>query len=57
MELTKKELQDMYLSMSNKELATKLGVSVVTLSKLIKDNNIKPKGKGNWYNRKAIRII
>lgn len=57
MELTKEKLQEMYYSMSNTELANKLGISLVTLSKLVKDNAIEPKGKGNWYNRKPIRII
>jgi DNA-binding CsgD family transcriptional regulator len=57
MELTKTELQDMYNSMSNQELADKLNISKPTLSKLLKDNNIKLKGSGNGYNKLKIRIV
>lgn len=57
MELTKEELQRMYDSMSNQELADKLEMSKPTLSKLLKSNNIKLKGSGNGYNKTKIRII
>lgn len=57
MDITKKELQKMYDSMSNQQLADKLKMSKPTLSKLLKDNDIKLKGSGNGYNKLKIRII
>ncbi len=57
MELTKNELQELYDSMSNQELADKLSISKPTLSKLLKDNGIRLKGSGNGYNKLKIRIV
>ena len=57
MDITKKELQKMYDSMSNQQLADKLKMSKPTLSKLLKANDIILKGSGNGYNKLKIRII
>jgi DNA-binding Xre family transcriptional regulator len=46
MTINKKELTKLYNSMSNKNLAEKLGISIVTLLKLLKDSSIELKGKG-----------
>lgn len=39
-EITKKELEDMYKSMTNEEVCKKLKMSKPTLTKLLKQNNI-----------------
>lgn len=46
MTIEKTELEKMYNSMSNSALAAKLGVSIVTLLKLLTDSGIELKGKG-----------
>jgi len=46
MTIGKEELENLYNSMSNKDLSEKLGISAVTLNKLIKDSGIELKGKG-----------
>ena len=57
MDITKKQLQEMYNSMSNQELADKLQMSKPTLSKLLKENEIILKGSGNSFNKLKIRIV
>jgi len=52
MELTKKELQDLYNSMTNEELCKKLDVSKPTLIKYLTDLEIPMKGKG--YKKKLV---
>ncbi len=44
--ITKQELQKMYDTMKNKDIAEKLGVSTTTLISLLKRAGIKMKGKG-----------
>lgn len=44
--ITKEELQRMYDTMTNKEIADKLGVSTQTLITTLKKAGIKMKGKG-----------
>ena len=44
--LTKAELQKMYDTMKNKDIAEKLGVSLPTLTSLLKKAGIKMKGRG-----------
>ncbi|MCP4354039.1 MAG: HTH domain-containing protein [Proteobacteria bacterium] len=44
--INKSELVELYKTMSNKELADKLGVSIVTLIKTLKASGIELKGKG-----------
>ena len=56
--IKKSELKKMYLSMSNKDLCEKLGVTLPTLMKYLKLAGIKKKGSGNRTNTKAkIKII
>ena len=57
MDITKKQLQEMYNSMSNQELADKLQMSKPTLSKLLKENEIILKGSGNSFKKLKIRIV
>lgn len=57
MELSKQDLQDMYYSMSNKELCKKLGITNVTLVSLLKRNGIVLKGPGNRTDRFKISVI
>ena len=57
MEITKKQLLEMYQKMTNKELAEKLGVSTVTLENTLKSLGVKLKGKGNRQERKKIKIV
>lgn len=45
-QITKQELQKMYDTMKNKDIAEKLGISLPTLTSLLKKAGIKMKGKG-----------
>ena len=45
MELTKKELQNLYNTLSMKELCYKLNVTHTTIYKLLRDNKISKKSK------------
>jgi len=51
LEITKSELEILYLSNKNKVVCEKLGISEMTLIKLLKENGIKNKGKGNYHNK------
>ncbi len=44
--INKSELEEYYKTMSNKDLADKLGISIVTLIKILKASGIELKGKG-----------
>lgn len=55
MEITKSELEILYLNNKNKEVCEKLGISEVTLIKLLKENGISKKGKGNYH--KKIKVV
>lgn len=57
MKITKEALEDKYNSMSNDDLAKELGITKVTLIKLLKDSGIPLKGKGNFYNRNKIQVV
>ena len=57
MEVTKEELKDWYYSMTNAELCKKLGVSKITMIKLVKESGIKLKGKGGGFASKKVRVI
>lgn len=46
MQITKAQLQEMYKTMTNKELAKKLGVSETTLTKVLVKSGITLKGRG-----------
>lgn len=46
MTIEKNELEKLYNTMSNKALSEKLGVSIVTLLKILTDAGIELKGKG-----------
>ncbi|MCP4988527.1 MAG: hypothetical protein GY928_21485 [Colwellia sp.] len=46
MKITKEKLEKLYNSMTNQELCLELGVSMPTLSKMLKDSGIKRKGSG-----------
>jgi len=45
MQLTKTELEHMYYSMTNRELANKLGITVGYVHQLVEKHGIKTKGK------------
>jgi len=45
-QITVKQLEKKYNSMTNQELCLDLGVSMPTLSKMLKDSGIKRKGSG-----------
>lgn len=57
MTITKEELERKYRSMKNEDLASELGVSVVTLLKLLDESGIERKGSGNAYHRDRVRVI
>ena len=57
MEITLAELKDLYYNNSNKYVAEYLGVSVVTLLKILKDNNVELKGRGNGTEKTKVRVI
>ena len=58
MTINKDELEDLYNSMSNKDLAEKLNISAMTLGQLIKDSGIEPKGKGGGMAaEKKIKVV
>lgn len=46
LKITKEKLEKLYNSMTNKELCIELGVSMPTLSKMLKDSGIQRKGSG-----------
>jgi|26BtaG_2_1085354.scaffolds.fasta_scaffold18456_3 DNA-binding CsgD family transcriptional regulator len=54
--ISKKVFEEMYNSMTNYQLADKLGVSIGTIKNLLKKYNIKPKGKGNRLPKSSIRL-
>lgn len=55
-EITRAELEKKYLSSKNKELAAEFGISEHLLQKLLHENGIKFKGRGQWVKQK-IKII
>lgn len=42
--ITKEKLENMYKTLSNEEVCKRLGISVPTLIRLLKDNDIELKG-------------
>jgi len=54
LEITKKELEEKYNSMTNIELCKELGVSKVTLLSYLKKAGIELKGKGNGLKVKIL---
>lgn len=57
MQITKEKLQDLYYSMSNKDLCEKLDITNVTLVSMLKRNDIPLKGPGNRTERYKITIV
>lgn len=58
MTINKKELSELYNSMSNKDLAEQLNISIVTLLKLLTDSGIELKGKGGGLTGKTkIQVV
>ena len=57
MQIKRDDLKEKYYSMNNEKLAEELGISVVTLLRLIDKSGIKRKGTGNHYNRKKIEVV
>jgi len=55
-QLSKDKLEAMYRELPNKELCKKLNISQGTLVKILKNNNIKLKGKKNKVSTK-IKIV
>jgi hypothetical protein len=56
MNYSKKELENLYRTLSNKELAGLLGISTKTLHSIIKEHKIELKGKGNRKKRFNLTI-
>lgn len=56
-QITKEELKELYRSMTNKELAKKLGITEPTLISALKRCGIKPKGRGNRQKKQKLVII
>jgi hypothetical protein len=54
-QISKTELEELYQSLTNKEVMEVLGVSLQTLLLMLKRAGIKPKGKGN--RRTKIKIV
>ena len=57
MKIRKDELEDIYNSMTNKEAAKKIGCSVPTLLKLVKNAGIESKGRGYHGERPEFEVI
>lgn len=57
MEITKEELQKIYLEKTNKEICKKLGITMPTLVSMLKKSNIELKGAGNRIKRPKIKVI
>ena len=56
-QISKEELKTMYKSMTNKEIAKKLGISEPTLLSALKRYGIKTKGKGNRKKKQKLVIV
>ena len=56
-QITKEQLKEMYKSMTNKELAQKLGITEPTLTATLKKCGIKLKGKGNKKSKQKLVIV
>ncbi len=54
--LSREELENKYLNMSNEDLAEELKVSIPTLLNIIDDAKIDRKGSGNPFNREKIIV-
>lgn len=57
MKITKEYLRDLYQNKTNDEAAKELGVSIVTLLKMIDDNGIERKGSGSHERKKKIQVV
>lgn len=57
MEITKKELKNIYHENSNKEACKKLGISEPTLLRLLKQHDIPLKQKGNRTKRSKLNVV
>lgn len=56
-EITKQELQDLYLQKTNKEICKKLDISITTLVSYLDKFQIDKKGKGNRRIKAKVVII
>ena len=57
MKITKEKLEELYRSNLNKKICEKLGITMPTLIKLLRNNFIKLKGSGNREKRSKITVI
>jgi len=57
MQITKAQLKQMYETMTNKELAKKLGVSETTLTKVLSNAGIALKGRGKSDKKKKLIVV
>ncbi len=57
MEIKLDELKHLYYNNKNEDVCNQLGISMVTLIKLLDDNNIERKGKGNAYHRNSVKVV
>ncbi len=55
--INKSDLQNLYDNNDNNDLCKKLDVSMPTLMKILKENNIKLKGSGNPYYKNKIQVV
>jgi hypothetical protein len=55
--LTKIELENLYFSLSTKDLCKMLEISLPTLLRLLKNNGIENKGRGNFSVKRKVKIV
>jgi len=51
------ELKDLYYNNKNEDVCKEMGISMVTLIKILDENGIEKKGKGNAYHRDSIKVV
>lgn len=57
MDITKEDLQYLYDHNKNEDVAKMFKISIPTLLKLLKENEIKMKGSGNAHYRNKIKVV
>jgi len=57
LEITKEQLENLYLSKENKIVCKELGITNATLVSYLKINNITRKGRGNRKSKAKVNII
>ncbi len=57
MEITRKGLRDLYRNKTNDEAAKELGVSIVTLLRMVDEAGIERKGSGSHERKRKIKVV